>query len=516
MFKFINKHSADFTWLHRLLCVGLLCTANTACSAGDNPESKKADARPNIIVVLADDMGYGDIGAYNAQTKIPTPNLDKLAQQGIRFTDAHSPSAVCTPTRYSLLTGRYAWRTRLKSGVLWGYSPLLIEDGRETVASMLKKQGYATAGIGKWHLGLGNSEADYYGASSTSGKNSGDDFGRLRPGPNEVGFDYFFGIPASLDMKPYVYIENGAPYSPLTGKLIEASGQRRFGGGGFWRKGQVGEGFVHEEVLPKLTEKAVSYIREQSRDGQGKPFFLYFPLTAPHTPWLPTKEFVGSSGAGYYGDFSVQVDDTVGQLMKTLEEQGIADNTLIIFTSDNGAHWLPTDIEKYQHLANGQLRGQKADIHEGGHRVPLIARWPGNVPAGSQSAYPTTLADLMATFATISGASLSGDAGPDSFDISHALLDKGDEAERAPMIHHALDGMFAIREGNWKLIEGLGSGGFTKPQREETPQGSVAYQLYNLAKDPLETKNLAVKHPEVVKKLTAKLNQIRDSGRSRP
>ncbi|MGS2722620.1 sulfatase family protein [Porticoccus sp. GXU_MW_L64] len=514
MFKQITKTGYLIRGV-RWLAIATLSLSSMACSAADSDGTGKAAEKPNIIVVLADDMGFGDIGAYNADSKIPTPHLDQMAAEGMRFTDAHTPSSVCTPTRYSLLTGRYAWRSRLKSGVLWGYSPLLIETDRETVPSLLKKAGYATAGIGKWHLGMGDSEADYYGASATSGKNSGDDFGRLSPGPNEVGFDYFFGIPASLDMKPYVYVENGAPASPLTGRLIEASGQRRFGGGGFWRKGQIGEGFVHEEVMPVLTDKAVGYVRQQASSGQ--PFFLYFALTAPHTPWLPTKEFQGVSGAGHYGDFSAQVDATMGQLFKALKEEGIADNTLIIFTSDNGAHWLDTDIEQYGHLANGQLRGQKADIHEGGHRVPFIARWPGRIASASVSEQPMTLADLMATFATIADVALEGDAGPDSFDISASLLDgKVADVRNAPMVHHALDGMFAIRDGDWKLIEGLGSGGFTEPTREQPAAGASAYQLYNLASDPLEKNNVAKKHPEVVKKMSSALAAIRDGGRSRP
>ena len=496
-----------------ITCVvsGLLLGVTASCFAEDDV----AGSRPNIVVILADDMGYGDVGAYNADSHIPTPNLDRMAQDGMRFTDAHSPSAVCTPTRYSLLTGRYAWRSSLKSGVLWGYSPLLIEKGRETIPSMLKKQGYHTAGIGKWHLGMGDSEADYYGASATEGKNSGDDFGRLSPGPNEVGIDYFFGIPASLDMKPYLYVENGRPYTPLTGKLVPASGQRRYGGEGFWRKGQIAEGFVHEEVLPTITEKALDYIRARSKDKDGKPFFLYFALTAPHTPWLPTEAFQGKSKAGHYGDFSVQVDDVVGQVNAALKEAGIADDTIVIYTSDNGAHWLDTDIKRYGHLANGALRGQKADIHEGGHRVPFLVSWPGHVPAGSSSAQPITLTDLMATFASLTGAALEGDAGPDSFDVLPVLLGEQETVSRPPMVHHALDGMFAIRDGDWKLIEGLGSGGFTEPKREEAGEGAPTVQLYNLKDDPGETKSVAAENPEVVARLLRILNQFRDSSSSR-
>ena len=474
-------------------------------------DNVKRKAKPNIIVILADDMGYGDIGAYNPESKIPTPNLDQMAAEGVLLTDAHSPSAVCTPTRYALLTGRYAWRSRLKSGVLWGYSPLLIEEGRETIASLLKRESYATAGIGKWHLGLGNSEPDYYGA--TQGINSGDDFGRLTPGPNEVGFDYFFGIPASLDMKPYVYIENGRPYSPLDGSLIEASVQRRYGGRGFWRKGQIAQEFMHAEVLSMLTQKAVDYIQLAE---ENKPFFLYFALSAPHTPWLPKQEFLGKSGAGYYGDFVVQVDDSIGQVMSALDSTGLTGNTLLIFTSDNGAHWLTTDIEDFNHLANGELRGQKADIYEGGHRVPFIARWPKTFAAGTVVDQVTTLTDLMATLAAVVGVQLEEDIGPDSFNILPALMGKEEAGFKRPaIVHHSLDGMFAIREAEWKLIEGLGSGGFTEPVRIEPNQDELGYQLYNLERDPKEANNLAAEETEIVLRLSNLLEQYRVSGRSR-
>jgi arylsulfatase A-like enzyme len=484
--------------------------------ANEFKEPLKEKKQPNIIVILADDMGFGDIGAYNKESAIPTNHLDQLANEGIRFTNAHTPSSVCTPTRYSVLTGRYAWRSKLKSGVLWGYSPLLIETDRATIPSMLKEKGYHTAGIGKWHLGLGDSEADYYLENDGKGQNSGDDFGRLSPGPNEVGFDYFFGIPASLDMKPYVYIENGKPYRPLDGQLIKSSKQRRIGGEGFWRKGQIAEGFVHKNVLPTITDKAKSYIESRSKAQDDKPFFLYFALTAPHTPWLPTDEFIGKSKAGYYGDFAVQVDDVVGQIRATLKKTGMDENTLLVFTSDNGAHWTENDLKKYNHLANGSFRGQKADIYEGGHRVPLIVTWPDNIPQNISTDQPTTLTDLMATFAAIVDVKLEDDEGPDSFNILPTLLNQHNlQKTRAPMIHHSYDGMFAIRDGDWKLVDGLGSGGFTKPVRDIAAKGESSIQLYNLKDDPNESKNIANLHPELVKKLLGQLNSIKETGASR-
>jgi arylsulfatase A-like enzyme len=479
-----------FSWL--VLTLITMLVAATDVLATDH------GMQPNIVLILADDMGYGDIKAYNPAGKIPTPNLDTLAQAGMRFTDAHSPSAVCTPTRYALLTGRYAWRSELKRGVLWGHSPLLIEPDRETIASMLKRAGYKTAALGKWHLGLGNNEANFYD--------------RLVPGPNALGFDYFYGIPASLDMAPYVFVENEGLATPLEGKVIEASAHRREDGGGFYRTGAIGTGFSHQQVLPQLADKAVSYIKTEGASGDGSPFFLYFALPAPHTPWLPDEQHRGISGAGYYGDFVAQVDTVVGQVTKALEEAGVADNTLLVYSSDNGAHWFEEDTRNYGHAANGNLRGQKADIHEGGHRVPLLVRWPGQVTGGAVSVVPVVLTDLMATFASVATANLEKGAGPDGVDISPLMLSNdASSLENRAIIHHALDGMFAIRVGDWKLIEGLGSGGFSKPAREDPAGQATPYQLYNLADDPSEKNNVASENADVVATLLAELERIRNS-----
>ncbi len=464
--------------------------------------SAQAQNLPNIVIVLADDMGFGDIQTYNEASKIPTPNLNKLAIQGMSFTDAHSPSAVCTPTRYGLLTGRYAWRTSLKSGVLWGYSPGLISKDRTTLASLLKEKGYSTAAVGKWHLGLGTQPETNYDAP-------------FDHSPVDLGFDYFYGIPASLDMDPYVYVENDHVDVALNGKTIDASEMRREGGGGFWREGLIADGFDHGEVLAKLTDKAVEYISDQAEDKE-KPFFLYFPLTAPHTPWMPADEFRGKSKAGYYGDFATQVDWTMGQISKTLSDAGIADNTLVIFTSDNGAHWLQSDIDLYHHLANDNWRGQKADIHEGGHRVPFIVKWPGKVVENSKSDHLMTLTDLMASFAALNGRKLKDNEGEDSYNILPVML--GEEITglaRMDAIHHSFDGKFAIRAGEWKLIEKRGSGGFTEPVSYDPKVGEPGGQLYNLKADPAEKNNVYLDRPDVVEKLTALLNQYRDSGRSR-
>ncbi len=360
---------------------------------------------PNLVLILADDLGYGDPRCYNAASKVPTPNIDRLAAQGLRFTDAHTPCAVCTPTRYGLLTGRYCWRTRLKRGVLQGYSPALIEPGRLTIASLLKRHGYATACVGKWHLGLGDRAKTDYDRP-------------LSPGPNAVGFDYFFGIPASLDMPPYVFVENERVTEAPTATIGD-SAMRRHGGKGFWRAGAIAPHFRHQDVLPKITDKALAWLGKMSKD---QPFFLYFALTAPHTPWLPAPEFEGKSGAGPYGDFVTQVDAVIGRVLRALDDAKLAGDTLVIFTSDNGAHWLPSDIEKWKHRANDGLRGQKSDIWDGGHRVPFLARWPGHVPAGRTSKELICLTDVLATAAALVGDKLPPDAGEDSFDVLPVLL----------------------------------------------------------------------------------------------
>jgi arylsulfatase A len=462
--------------------------------------------KPNIVFIMADDMGYGDLGCYNTKSKIPTPNMDRLAAEGMRFTDAHSPSAVCTPTRYGVLTGRYCWRSRLKRGVLGGYSPALIDTKRMTVASMLKQNGYATSCFGKWHLGLGNAKKTDYDKP-------------LVPGPNALGFDYFYGIPASLDMTPYCYVENDRPVEKptLTTEAGKASED------GWWRAGAIAPGFKHVEVLPKLTEKAVKYIDEHTSTSPDKPFFMYFPLPAPHCPIAPADFVKGRSKAGGYGDFVVEVDWTVGQVVKALQRNGLTGNTLIILTSDNGSPGrtkIKRDpysiIEIYGHYPNGDLRGIKADAWDGGHREPFIARWPGKIPAGTTNDEIICLTDLMATCAAIVGAKLPSNAGEDSFNILPALSgQKLNKPIREAIVHHSSMGIFAIRQGKWKLILGLGSGGFSKPQRIEPKPGGPKGQLYNLEDDLAESNNLWSKHPEIVSRLTELLNKYKSQGHSR-
>jgi len=468
----------------------------------DQTSREQENPPPNIIYIMADDMGYGDLGCQNKDSKIPTPNMDALAAQGMRFTDAHTGSAVCTPTRYGLLTGRYAWRSRLKKSVLWGYSPALIEPDRVNVASFLEKQGYVTGCVGKWHLGLDWGLLDNITPSDRAdekGKNI--DYSKpITNGPIDLGFDYFYGIPASLDMIPYVYIENRKVVAPPIERIKGTTGRR------FYRGGPCAPGFKHKDTLSHLTGKAVDFIDRNAGKSKEKPFFLYLPLTAPHTPVLPADFVKGKSKAGEYGDFVFEVDFTVGQVMKALNRHGVCENTLIIFTSDNGSTELP--MKEYDHRPNAELRGRKSDAWDGGHRVPFIARWPGRIEAGSICEETICHTDLLATCAQIIGADLPDNAGEDSYGILPALLQQPyNKPLRAPVIHHSINGLFAIRKGKWKLIEGKGSGGWTSGGKNDPAKG----QLYNMAEDLKETNNLYLKRPDIVSELTAHLNQIRRS-----
>lgn len=450
--------------------------------------------RPNIVYILADDLGWGDLRCYNPKSGVPTPHADHLAAQAMRFTDMHSPSAVCTPTRYGIMTGRYCWRGSLKNGVLNGYSPNLIEEERLTVPEMLKEQGYFTAGLGKWHLGLGrDAKTDFTKA--------------LRPGPVTHGFDYYYGIPASLDMDPYLYFENDRTVEQPTATTPGVNQPR----GVFWRGGGIAPGFSIPGVLPTLTDKAISILVDRAKKPD-QPFFLYLALTAPHTPWVPEDKFRGRSTAGIYGDFVAAVDDTLGRVMKALDDTGLAGETLVIFTSDNGADWKVTDKEAFAHRANADWRGEKADIWDGGHRIPFMARWPGQIKPNTVSQQLGCLTDLMATLAAITGYRVPHNAGEDSYNLLPVLKGKASRPVRDSIIHHSINGVFSIRKGDWKLELGLGSGGFTVPAKEEPVPGGPIGQLYNLAVDPGETNNLWLERQDVVKSLTSLLDQQKAQG----
>jgi arylsulfatase A len=503
-----------------LLCLLAACTQ----PRGDQPVSQTL-SHPNIVYILADDMGYGDISYLNKGSKIPTPYLDGLAREGIHFTDAHSNSAVCTPTRYGILTGRYAFRTRLKSGVLWGYSPSLIEPGRLTVASFLKQNGYETACIGKWHLGLDWVRKDPAQPIPDVANNDPVPPGfkdnvnyeaAAKGGPADHGFDYSYIIPASLDMSPYLYLRNGKAVQAPTA-YTEGKNQKVDGRGVFWREGKMSPDFDFYGVLPRFIEEAVQFVEEKAKQPEQKPFFLYLPLAAPHTPWVPGPEVANASGAGTYGDFVVMVDQMVGKVLAALERNGLKENTLVIFTSDNGADWNPADIEGSGHQANHIFRGRKADIYEAGHRIPFIARWPGNIPAGASSDQTMCTTDLLATVAGLLNQPLPEGTGEDSYNMLPAFKgEKLDHPLREATVHHSLQGFFAIRKGPWKLTTRLGSGGFSLPQTVEPQQGEAPQTLYNLDQDPGETNNLYFEHPEVVQELAQLLERYQQQGHSRP
>jgi len=481
----------------------------SACT--QKPES------PNIIYILADDLGYGDIGAYNPESKIASPNLDHFASQSMRFTDAHSPSSVCTPTRYGILTGTYCWRSRLKQGVLQGYGQSLIRQEELTVAKLLKNNGYTTGVIGKWHLGLDWMLKD---GMEDSLKSLGEkaihtnlpsgwiDF-NIPPknGPNTHGFDYSYILPASLDMDPYCYLENDTLTSMPT--EVDPGNDLNTGAtGAFWRIGLISPEFDFYQVLPNFIQKASQFVTEQSKVN--KPFFLYLPLASPHTPWVPTSEFQGSSGAGQYGDYTQMVDKYIGDFLETLEKSGVAENTLVIIASDNGPYWKPEFIERYGHRSASYLRGMKADAWDGGHRIPFMVRWPGKVEPGSQSNQLTTLTNLMATVAEILGVELKENEGIDSRSIL-SILKGGPSDNDIPVIHHSSRGIFAIRMGDWKYIDGLGSGGFSIPQKIDPVDGGATGQLYDLKNDPGEQHDLAADSLKRAEILLEELNRIKES-----
>lgn len=457
--------------------------------------------KPDIIYILADDMGYGDVSSFNENSKLKTVNIDQLANRGMRFTDAHSSSAVCSPTRYGILTGRYAWRTDLQRGVLWSYDKPVIARERQTVAALLKQNGYHTACIGKWHLGLGwqkNAAGEFDFSKEVEG------------GPNANGFDYSFIIPASLDLPPYVYVENKKLTAPSFDTIAETKGK------GFWRRGVIGNDFVHEEVLEKITDKAVDYIQKNA--AAASPFFLYLSFPSPHTPILPSKKYLGKSGTNEYGDYVLMTDDMVGKILKAVSDAGIEKNTLIIFASDNGCSPAADfkQLAAFGHNPGYLFRGAKADIFDGGHRIPFIAKWPGKINPGSVSNTTICLTDFMATCASIINVQLPDSVAEDSYNLLPLLVKKsGGSYQRTSVIHHSIEGHFAIREGKWKLIFSPGSGGWSYPTPEDTKKIKLpALQLYNLEKDVAEKINLAEMYPSVVKKLYKHAKEIIENGRS--
>lgn len=491
----------DFRMLRCSGGLTLLCVASLGCRSQPGPVASVEPPRPNIVYILADDMGYGDVSALNAQCAWTTESIDRLANEGVSFADAHTGSAVCTPTRYGILTGRYAWRSRLAKGVLNGQSPPLIDAGRVTVGSWLQGQGYETACFGKWHLG--------WNWSRTDGEIDFD--GPVTQGPHASGFDETFCHSGSLDMQPYVWVQNGAVTAPPN-RVTENKDYQ-----GFWRKGPTGSDFDHEDVLPELTRRSVAYIK--GRSAAPEPFFLYLPLAAPHTPILPTLEFQGASGTNAYGDFVLQVDDCVGQVMAALEEAGLSEDTLVIFTCDNGCSPRARfeELATFGHDPSAGYRGHKADIFEGGHRVPFIARWPSAIRQGATSNTTICSTDLFSTCADILDVPLPDHAAPDSVSFLNELQGQPATQLRDAVIHHSINGSFAVRKGQWKLIMCPGSGGWSQPTPKVAREADLpSWQLYDLDADPAETVNLAETQPEICADLALILEGYIAEGRSTP
>ena len=508
---------------------------------GSLPLAQRVEAasQPNIIVILADDLGYGSLGCYGA-TKLKTPNVDRLAREGTRFTDVHSPSSVCSPSRYNLLTGRYCWRSvppanrsaqweqwhrvATMPGDAWighvaveANEPLLIETDRVTIASLLRSAGYATACVGKWHLGFGAP-----GKSSWNELSGPDWNGDLTPGPLDVGFDYFFGLPVVNSSEPKIFVENRRVVGLDPGDPIKmVASFSKFGRLEYKMEGGRGAHFQQDHIDDRHTGKAVAWI-EQAAAGK-KPFFLYMPLSSPHYPFVPAPRYKGTSELGARGDAIQEMDGCVGEVMAALDRLKIADDTLLIFTSDNGAQ--ASSTKRFDHAivdgmsVNGPLRGQKTEIYEAAHRVPLVARWPGHVPAGRDSDALVGLTDLMATCADLLGRPLPHDAGEDSFSFLPALIgQKNGKNQRVSLVTDSMTGVLAIHEGPWKFIAGRNHGGHYADDaaantiNPEAPAG----QLYNLADDVGETTNLYTQKPELVARLATELEKIKRDGRSRP
>jgi len=451
--------------------------------------------RPNIVVLYADDLGYGDVQCYNPDRgKIPTPQIDKLASQGMRFTDGHSSSGVCSPSRYALLTGRYHWRSRLQRGIVGLWERPLIDEDRLTVAGMLDQQGYQTACIGKWHLGW-------------NWPRQGEQIDFAQPitgGPTARGFDHYFGTDVP-NWPPFCFIEDdrtvGIPSARLDPKLVRRPLASK--------QGPALPGWTLEPILPTLGEKAAAYIKRAAAKDQ--PYFLYLPLTAPHTPLAVNDPWKGKSGLGVYADFVMETDAVIGRVLTAIDEAGEADRTLVILTSDNGcAPYIGAkEMEQQGHYPSGPLRGYKSDAWEGGHRVAFVVRWPGVVKPGTVNDQLVHQADLMATCAAIVGYDLADDEGEDSVSIL-PLLRGAEGPARETAISQSSQGLLSIRRGPWKLIAGKGSGGWTKGHDEHPGQ------LYNLADDLGETTNLYAARPEIVAELTSLLQKQVEAGRSTP
>ncbi len=499
--------------------VFLLLLSGAKPTYGDEPSTLKK--KPNIVYLLCDDLGVGDLKAFNTESKIPTPALDRLAAQGLRLTDAHSGSAVCTPTRYGIICGRYAWRTKLQNGVLGGLSPSLIAPNQSTVPKFLKENGYHSACIGKWHLGLdwkkqqGKSVSDL--AIETAEQTRSVDYSQpFEAGPLQAGFDEYFGISASLDMVPYVYLKDDAVTE--TPSVDKSFGMRSATDKSQTRRGPGSPGFTAEDVLPRLTSEAIAYLERRSANHRDQPFFLYVPFASPHTPIAPNKDWEGKSGLNPYADFIMQQDECIGRILIALEKCNLDKETIVFFTSDNGCS-PQADLPKLREMGHDPcrpFRGHKADIFEGGHRVPMIVRWPGVITPNTTATQTVCLTDLFATVADSIGVSSPTDSAPDSFSWVSLFKNPSAPQVRPSTIHHSINGSFAIRKGRYKLCFCPDSGGWSDPKPKAKANVEDGLQLFDLEQDLQETKNLASDFPELVKELSLEMEHCIEQGRSTP
>ena len=481
-----------------------------ATTAFSRQSSAQNESRPNIIFVLADDLGIGDVSPTNPNCKIETPNLQRLADEGLTFLDAHSPSAVCTPTRYGLLTGRYNWRSRLAKGVLGGSSKHLIPADRETVAHLLHRAGYHSKMIGKWHLGWD------WAKHKVDDKMKIDFTKPVTNGPDINGFDNYYGHCGSLDMAPYVWVDTGKITAIPDRESGVTRAEDRYG---WYRNGPISPDFKIDEVLPHLFNKGIEYVNERAPEAKsGKPFFLYLPLPAPHTPIVPVPPFKGASKMNPYADFVMQVDHHMGELMDAIKAAGIDDNTIVFFSSDNGCSPEANfeKLKEFGHDPSGGFRGYKSDIFEGGHRVPLIVRWPGKIEPKQTTQALTCLTDFYATVREITEQPAIDNGGEDSFSLL-PIFNGSDQGDRQNLISHSIGGLFAMRQGDWKLCVSAGSGGWSEPtERQAKKKGLPTVQLYNLSSDSGEQTNLEKEYPEKVELLMKLLKKQVADGRCTP
>ena len=511
-----------------LSIVVLLCFKSPGLQA-------QSESRPNVIIILADDMGYGDVSALNPHARTRTPHIDELVAQGLTFTEAHASASVCTPSRYGLLTGRYAWR-REGTGVVNGFQGSVMDTSRHTLGDVFKKAGYRTACVGKWHLGLGWQTKDGQPAvqDRSTGRSNVNYSLPVTVGPSDFGFDYSFIHPASLDMPPYLFLENHLAidsnmlltdqvYRPERENTVYAwdkkhtqPGDIYWSKGVWWRRGEIAESFRVINCMPEIASQGQEFIRRHkfirgtTSTDHTQPFFLYLPLTGPHTPWMVTREFQGQTPIGDYGDFVLQVDDVVGQVVRTLKQTGEWENTILIFSSDNGAYWPEEEITLQKHESNSGRRGQKGDVWDGGHHVPLVISWPAKMDKLVQYDGLTSLTDIYATFSDLLGQPVKAGTAEDSESFLPVLMGKNDDHHRTSMVHQSSRGLFAYREADWKYIDGLGSGGFTAPAMPKPQPGGPTGQLYHLSKDPLESKNLYSQEPTRVQEMKQALDNVKN------